>query len=177
MVLYTPEQIAEILQVKPSLVYSLLKRGQLSGVRFGQNWRISDNQLQSFLQLHSVGKIEPVLCASERDDETAIPSEQNLGGMSMPPPLVDRSLQRTRPASKYDKLRAHLANSTDAELTLSFAAIGEIIGEPLPASAKKLRPWWSNDYTHAQGRSWLDAGWMVSKVRFDLEEVLFVKRP
>ena len=94
----------------------------------------------------------------------------------MPPPLVDRSLQRTRPASKYDKLRAHLANSTDAELTLSFAAIGEIIGEPLPASAKKLRPWWSNDYTHAQGRSWLDAGWMVSKVRFDREDVLFVKR-
>ena len=177
MLLYTPEQIAEILQVKPSLVYSLLKRGQLSGVRFGQNWRISDNQLQSFLQLHSVGNVEPVLCSLGRDGETAIPSQQNPGGMSMPPPLVDGSRQRPRPASKYDNLRAYLANSPDAELTLSFASISEIIGEPLPASAKKLRPWWSNDYTHAQGRSWQDAGWMVSKVRFDLEEVLFVKRP
>ena len=177
MVLYTPEQIAEILQVKPSLVYSLLKRSQLSGIRFGQNWRISDNQLQSFLQLHSVGNVEPVLCTCDRAGEATIRSEQNPGGMSMPLPLVDGSRQRPRPASKYDQLRAHLANSTDAELTLSFAAIGKIIGEQLPASAKKLRPWWSNDYTHAQGRSWLDAGWMVSKVRFDREEVLFVKRP
>ena len=177
MVFYTPEQIAEILQVKPSLVYSLLKRGQLSGIRFGQNWRISENQLQSFLQLHSVGDVEPVLRACDRAGEATSCSEQNSEGMSMTLPLADGSRQRSQSAGKYDKLRAHLTNLPDAELMLSFAAIAEIIGEPLPASAKKLRPWWSNDYTHAQGRAWLDAGWMVSKVRFDREEVLFVKRP
>ena len=36
MVFYTPEQIAEILQVKPSLVYSLLKRGQLQAFVLGK---------------------------------------------------------------------------------------------------------------------------------------------
>ena len=177
MVFYTPEQIAEILQVKPSLVYSLLKRGQLSGVRFGQNWRISDNQLQSFLQLHSVGNVKPVLCTGDSDAETTSRSELNPGEVSMPLPSVAGSQQRTRHESKYDKLRTHLLNSSDGEVTLSFDAIGKIIGEPLPASAKKLRPWWSNDYTHAQGRAWLDAGWTVAKVQFDREEVLLVKRP
>ena len=46
---------------------------------------------------------------------------------------------------------------------LTHANIEEILGAPLPPSAKRRRAWWGNeaDATHVQRRSWLHSGWVV----------------
>ena len=79
--------------------------------------------------------------------------------------------------SKYEKLLEFLRNvsQTQSSLTLTFSEIEEIISEPLPASAKKYRPWWANekDGTHSQRLAWMNAGWLVDKVDLSFSRVTF----
>ena len=64
----------------------------------------------------------------------------------------------------YRALRAHLARQTGDEVTLSFAALEALMGEPLPPAAWQRR-WWANTTAEVQGRAWLTAGWGVRWVR------------
>ena len=66
-------------------------------------------------------------------------------------------------ARKYIPLTKYLRKKRAGYLTLTFAEIEEIIGEPLPRSAKVLgRRWWSNNTKgRAQGTGWINAGWRV----------------
>ena len=49
--LYTPEDVAKLLRVKPVTVHSWLRCGKLKGFRVGSKlWRITRDQLQEFIQ-------------------------------------------------------------------------------------------------------------------------------
>lgn len=62
----------------------------------------------------------------------------------------------------------------EGRVALSFDEVERILGSPLPASASKLRVWWSNDKTHAQARyGWLSAGWVVEDVDLEKKVVVF----
>ncbi|MEM2045456.1 MAG: hypothetical protein QXO20_04670 [Candidatus Bathyarchaeia archaeon] len=76
--------------------------------------------------------------------------------------------------SRYAQLAEYLKRQGAESLTLSFSEIEGLLGSPLPASARKLRVWWSNDATHAQARyGWLQAGWRVEAVDLDAGAVTF----
>ncbi len=46
----------------------------------------------------------------------------------------------------------------------------------LPQPAYKLRPWWANDFSHSQARSWLRAGWETRGLDLVNRCVMFVRR-
>ena len=47
--LCTPEQVAEILQLHVSTVYSYIRQGKLDAIRLGRNYRIASNDLALFI--------------------------------------------------------------------------------------------------------------------------------
>ena len=66
---------------------------------------------------------------------------------------------------KYDQLRGKL-EAQPASLraySLSFQQIEDVLGKPLPPSARAHRPWWSNS-RHVQAQAWQAAGWEVDSV-------------
>jgi hypothetical protein len=83
-----------------------------------------------------------------------------------------------RARSKYKPLQSFLQSvgPSESELTLSFSRIEDILGAPLPQSARKHRAWWSNpsstDY-HRHARAWLESGWRVDGVDQQEEWVRF----
>ncbi|MCX8153618.1 MAG: hypothetical protein N3E52_04200 [Candidatus Bathyarchaeota archaeon] len=75
--------------------------------------------------------------------------------------------------SKYSSLAKYLS-STGTEVALSFSQIENVLGFPLPSSARKLRCWWANDFTHSQAKAgWLAAGYIVDAVDLKSEIVRF----
>ncbi len=47
---YTPEEAAEALHVKPTTIRQWLKAGKLGGIKLGRLWRIRESDLQKFLK-------------------------------------------------------------------------------------------------------------------------------
>jgi hypothetical protein len=80
---------------------------------------------------------------------------------------------------KYEPLTERLQSRGDEEWRAKFSQIEEVVGAPLPPSARKHREWWSNQtgQGHSQARGWQDAGWQVWKVDLASEEVVFRRRP
>jgi len=77
--------------------------------------------------------------------------------------------------SKYFPLYEHLRARPLTEWTASFAEIEEILGIPLPPSARKHSAWWSNSRVgHDYAQSWLDAGFDTRRRDFVNEHVTFV---
>lgn len=62
-------------------------------------------------------------------------------------------------------------------IVLSFAEIEKIIGNELPPSAYKHRPWWANERigTHVWAHAWLKAGWRVDSVDLGSQRVSLVR--
>ncbi len=62
-------------------------------------------------------------------------------------------------------------------IKLTFAAIESIVDRPLPASARKYRPWWANeqDGTHVHASEWLDAGRRTTNVDLNAGTVNFIR--
>lgn len=80
--------------------------------------------------------------------------------------------------SKYAPLAAHLARQprTVDRLTLTFTDIEQLIGAPLPASAREHRAWWANDsVAHVQSGEWLRVNWRVVSINMGLERVVFAR--
>ena len=78
--------------------------------------------------------------------------------------------------SKYTPLEGHLRKSGRHELPMSFAKIEQVIGTKLPPSARKHRPWWSNNPSNSViTRAWLNAGYKTAQVDMDGERLVFVK--
>lgn len=63
---------------------------------------------------------------------------------------------------KYFPLTKWLLRKNFKRINLSFSEIEEIIGKNLPPSAYKHNQWWMNDKNHSQGKSWIDAGYIVT---------------
>ena len=83
-------------------------------------------------------------------------------------------------ASKYAPLAENLIiheKKEEMEVCKSFSEVEIIINGPLPPSAYKHRPWWTNSkHTEIAGakNGWLAAGWEVKYV--DLKEKMVVFR-
>jgi hypothetical protein len=79
--------------------------------------------------------------------------------------------------AKYEPLGGFLGRQSDEKYTIqvSFRRLEEIIGGPLPASARRRREWWGNEAggTHVQAHAWLNAGWSVDRVDLDRGVVTF----
>lgn len=67
--------------------------------------------------------------------------------------------------SKYESLGQFLKARREERIPMTFAEIERIIGAPLPPSAHKHRPWWSNNGANsALTRVWLEAGYKSEQV-------------
>ena len=77
--------------------------------------------------------------------------------------------------SKYDPLTAYLKSIRGHEVEMTFQQIEGVLGQPLPASARRHRPWWANEAggTHTHARAWLDAGWRTRAVDLQAETLVF----
>ena len=80
-----------------------------------------------------------------------------------------------KPGSKYHPLFKHLQTCKAPEITLSFAEIEALIGDTLPASARKRKNWWSNrDSASAlQANAWIRAEYHVHRVNLEEQRVTF----
>ena len=67
---------------------------------------------------------------------------------------------------KYEPLKNYLKNITDSSIELSFEQMEDIIGSPLPESARKHRAYFSNTRTHSISVAWLDAGFYVVNIDY-----------
>lgn len=68
--------------------------------------------------------------------------------------------------AKYDALRDHLVGLPRGQtrVTMTFAKIEELLGEPLPPSAHAYEDWWLGKTRWSKvvkPRAWETAGWVV----------------
>jgi hypothetical protein len=61
---------------------------------------------------------------------------------------------------------------------MTFRQIETVIGAPLPASARRHRPWWANDARgHAHAEAWLGEGYRTEDVDMEGEKLVFARAP
>lgn len=75
--------------------------------------------------------------------------------------------------SRYDRLGEWLKTQEPPTVALSFERLESILGAPLPASARRHRPWWGNTMRAPHSAAWLRAGWVVSEIDVAEEQVEF----
>ena len=77
---------------------------------------------------------------------------------------------------KYAPLQRHLRAQIGSRIPMTFQQVESVIGGPLPASARRHRPWWANDATgHAHASAWLGAGYRTEQVDMEGEKLVFVR--
>lgn len=77
---------------------------------------------------------------------------------------------------KYEKLSAYLEGQKASEVPMTFGEIERLIDRPLPASARRHRPWWSNNPSNSViTRAWLQAGFKSERVDMAGERLVFRK--
>lgn len=77
--------------------------------------------------------------------------------------------------SKYQGLSDHLAGQTGKEWRGGFTDIEQLLGAPLPKTARSGVAWWANDETKSQAKAWLGAGWQVMDVDVKAGTVTFLR--
>ncbi|MGE3267515.1 MAG: hypothetical protein AB7P40_02130 [Chloroflexota bacterium] len=82
--------------------------------------------------------------------------------------------------AKYDPLRDFLASLPRAQgkTTMSFARVEELLGGPLPPSARAYDDWWRGrarwrKVIDIESRPWEKAGWVVEDLDLRLGLVTF----
>lgn len=78
--------------------------------------------------------------------------------------------------AKYDRLADHLRSlNRSADQSFSFGEIEDVLGFPLPASARAYQAWWANQRNgrHVQANAWLDAGWHTQDLDLKARRVTF----
>ncbi len=76
--------------------------------------------------------------------------------------------------SKYEALGQFLKSRRDEHVPMTFAEIERLIGKPLPPSAHKHRPWWSNNSANsALTRICLEAGYKSEQVDMAGRKLVF----
>lgn len=78
---------------------------------------------------------------------------------------------------QFHPLRDYLDVQHGEEVTLTFADMDALLGEPLPEAVWQ-RAWWTNNAKQAQAQAWLGTGWWVRWVRRSgsTAAVTFVRR-
>jgi CBS domain-containing protein len=79
---------------------------------------------------------------------------------------------------KYGRLGVYLSQIPRGQerIALGFRDVEEIIGAPLPATAREHRSWWANNAaTHPHSEQWLKASWRVVSINMTLQRVVFAR--
>ena len=80
------------------------------------------------------------------------------------------------PKSKYQPLEDHLRLTGARNIPMTFEEIEAVLGTDLPASARKYRPWWSNNPSNSSiTHAWLSAGYRTTQVELGHERLVFVR--
>ena len=78
--------------------------------------------------------------------------------------------------SRYSALANWLSRQQQAQISLTFEQMEEIVRSPLPDSALQSRAWWANDReAHYHSMLWLEAGWKVIYVDLNEKQVIFAR--
>jgi DNA-binding transcriptional regulator YiaG len=78
--------------------------------------------------------------------------------------------------SKYYSLYTYLHQIDQEHITLTLSEIEALLGASLPSSARRQKAWWSNRSKGAlQASAWMDAGYQVSDVSLETEQITFSK--
>jgi hypothetical protein len=76
--------------------------------------------------------------------------------------------------SKYASLGDFLKQQPFERVPMTFQQIEKVIGAKLPLSAKKHRPWWSNNPNNSvMTKVWLDAGFESEQVDMAARKLVF----
>jgi hypothetical protein len=76
--------------------------------------------------------------------------------------------------TKYAPLRDFLKKQNRQLVRVTFTEIEKVIGAPLPASARKHRPWWSNNPSNSViTDAWLEAGYRSEQVDMEKGTLVF----
>lgn len=79
--------------------------------------------------------------------------------------------------TKYEPLECHLKSKQSKLVPMKFREIEAVIGESLPASARKHRAWWSNNPSNSVATSaWLNAGYKSADVDIAGEALVFKRK-
>ena len=76
-------------------------------------------------------------------------------------------------SAKYLKLTEYLTSIDGAEWRATFQEIEQVLGFPLPDSARAHQAWWSNQM-RSQSLAWQSAGWKTTALDLENERVTFV---
>ena len=85
------------------------------------------------------------------------------------------AMQLDKVSAKYRGLAEYLLSKNETRVTLSYSQIEEILGFPLPDTARKFKQsYWANTETHSYASSWMAVGY---KTRVDVgsDTVTFIK--
>ena len=74
-------------------------------------------------------------------------------------------------------LSLHLDERTEPVVRMTFSQVEAVLGQALPASARRHRAWWSNERvgSHVQRNAWLDAGRSTRNVDLNAATVEFTR--
>ena len=76
-------------------------------------------------------------------------------------------------SGKYTNLSRFLSSRREPQWIASFADIEEVLGSPLPESARSYQAWWSNQMK-SQSLSWQSVGWKTKDLNLSTETVTFI---
>lgn len=75
---------------------------------------------------------------------------------------------------KYSALGDFLRQQAASEVALTFERIEKITGTKLPRSARRYRPWWSNNEKNSvMTKVWLEAGFRSEQVDMEGRKLVF----
>ncbi len=79
--------------------------------------------------------------------------------------------------SKYAQLGQYLKKQRSERVPMTFGEIERITGVKLPPSARKHRPWWSNNPDNSVlTRIWLEAGYESEQVDMEGRKLVFRRK-
>lgn len=113
MKLYTSAEIADILKMNPQVIARKLQGGEMEGYKIGKDWRISHDQLLSFLEKHANTR------AAKSPQEKVIKSFFENGKL--------KSIPTTR--SKRELVLRHLVEQLEPNRVYSEKEINRFISE------------------------------------------------
>lgn len=153
----------------------------LQSIRVDDNFRVILMPGEPAATLLFVGPHDEAYRFAERAERPSL-AVAEPPSIYVPPPHVPAPLAVVEDlfvgGPKYLPLAQHLVSQPAATraLRLSFGQVEEILGDTLPVSARKYRPWWANSRSgHVQATAWLSVGWNVDTVDQSTEVVTFLR--
>jgi hypothetical protein len=84
---------------------------------------------------------------------------------------------RSDTMSKFEPLKQFLDGLPSGERRMTFSEVEKVLGFELPPSARRHRPWWSNNPSNsAMTKAWLAAGCQTEQVDMAGETLVFKKK-